>query len=78
LSILDCHSVFNIVYLLPVVCPVSGVTNVSSISVLSILFCRSVFLYIYLLPIVCHVSDVTNVSSMTNNQERTIQKNWKN
>jgi hypothetical protein len=53
------------VYLLPIVCPVSCETNVSSISGLSILDCLSVLSNVYLLPIVCPVSCVTNVSSFS-------------
>jgi hypothetical protein len=50
------------VYLLPIVCPVSGLTNASSISGLSIFGCRSVLSNVYLLPIVCRVSrDIGNI-----------------
>ena len=67
---LDCSflitpSVFSNVYVLPIVCPVSCMTNVSSISGLSVLDCLSVFSNVYLLPIVCPVSCVTNVSSIS-------------
>jgi hypothetical protein len=65
LSILDSRSVLSIVYLLPIVCHFSSLTNVSSISGLSILDCRSVFSNVYLLPIVCPVTCVTNVSSIS-------------
>jgi hypothetical protein len=43
-GLLDCRSVLSNVYLLhvPIVCPVSCVINVSSISGFSILDCRSV------------------------------------
>jgi hypothetical protein len=58
--ILDCCSVFSNVYLLPIVCPVSCVTNVSSISGLYILDFRSVLSNVYLLPIVCH-RDIGNI-----------------
>jgi CxxC motif-containing protein len=64
-QILDCLSVLSNVYLLPIVCPVSCVTNVSNFSGLSVLDCLSVFSNVYLLPIVCPVSCVTNVSSIS-------------
>ena len=67
---LDCSfmiapSVFCNAYFVPTVCPVSCVTNVSSISRLSILDCRSVFSNVYLLPVVCPVSLVPNVVSVS-------------
>jgi hypothetical protein len=56
-------SILSNVYLLPIVCPVSCVTNVSSISGLSILDCLSVLSNVYLLPIACSVSGVINFSN---------------
>jgi hypothetical protein len=60
--------VLSNVYLLSIVCSVSCVTNVSSISGLSILDCLSVLSNVYLLPIVCKPRD---------NQEWTTQIYWK-
>jgi hypothetical protein len=58
-------SVFSNVYLLPIACPVSCVTNDSSIYRLSILDCRSVFSNVYLLPTLYPLFCATNVSSIS-------------